>query len=50
MFHEWGRRGMHIGRPRCRWVYNIEMVLIEIWSGLIWLRIGTTGRLFSTLW
>jgi hypothetical protein len=40
-----------LGRPRCRWVYNIKMDLREIgwdsmvWIGLIWLRIGTSGEL-----
>jgi hypothetical protein len=37
------------GRPRRRWVDNIKMDLREIglmvWIGLIWLRIGTRGRL-----
>jgi hypothetical protein len=36
-------------RPRCRWVVNIEMDLREngvVWTGLIWLRIGTRGGLF----
>jgi hypothetical protein len=45
---------MHIGywwvsqkeRPRHRWVNNIKMDPREIgWSGLIWLRIGTSGGL-----
>jgi hypothetical protein len=37
-----------LGRPRCRWVYNIKMDLRETewdgmdWIGLIWLRIGTS--------
>jgi hypothetical protein len=40
-----------LGRPRCRWVDNIEMDLRQIgwggmvWTGLIWLRIGTSGGL-----
>jgi hypothetical protein len=40
-----------LGRPRRRWVDNINMGLSEIgwdgmvWSGLIWLRIGTGGGL-----
>jgi hypothetical protein len=54
-----GRSGMHIGfsgkarrkiplgRPRCRWVYNILMDLREIgWGGMDWIdrcRIGTSG-------
>jgi hypothetical protein len=38
-----------VGRPRCRWVDNIKMVLREIgwmgWIGLIWLRIGISREL-----
>jgi hypothetical protein len=40
-----------LGRPKCRWVYNIKMDLGEIgWDGMVrsgslWLRIGTSGRL-----
>jgi hypothetical protein len=40
-----------LGRPRRRWVYNIKMDLREICTremvctGLIWLRIGTSGGL-----
>jgi hypothetical protein len=38
-----------LGRPRRRWVDNIKMDLREIewdvWIGLIWLRIGTSGGL-----
>jgi hypothetical protein len=48
MYHEWGRRGMHIGcwwekeegkrplgKPRRRWVNNIKMDLREIgWDGM----------------
>jgi hypothetical protein len=39
-----------LGRPRCNWVNNIKMDLREIewdgmvWTGSIWLRIGTGGR------
>jgi hypothetical protein len=36
-----------LGRPR-RWVNNIKMDLREngmVWTGLIWLRIGTSGGL-----
>jgi hypothetical protein len=37
-------------RRRLRWEYNIKRDLIEIfwglWTGLIWLRIGTSGQLF----
>jgi hypothetical protein len=36
-------------RPRRRWVGNIKMDLREIdeivWTGSIWLRIGTSGEL-----
>jgi hypothetical protein len=38
-----------LGRPRRRWENNIKMDLQEVgwgaWTGLIWLRIGTGGRL-----
>jgi hypothetical protein len=38
-----------LGRPRCRWVDNIRMDHGEwdgvMWTGLIWLRIGTGGEL-----
>jgi hypothetical protein len=38
-----------LGRPRCRWVDNIRMDLGEVgwvmWTGLVWLRIGTGGEL-----
>jgi hypothetical protein len=37
-----------LGRPRCRWVDNIKMDLrddVVVWTGLIWLRIGTSGVL-----
>jgi hypothetical protein len=40
-----------LGRPICRWMGNIKMNLRETgwdgvdWIGLIWLRIGTSGRL-----
>jgi hypothetical protein len=36
-------------RPRHNWEDNIKMNLREdgmIWTGLMWLRIGTSGRLF----
>jgi hypothetical protein len=37
------------GRPRRKWVDNIKIDFREIgcliWAGLIWLRIGTGGRL-----
>jgi hypothetical protein len=41
-----------LGRPRRRWVDTIRMDLGETgwdgvdWIGLMWLRIGTSGRLF----
>jgi hypothetical protein len=35
-----------VGRTRCRWVDNIKKDLREIvWTGLIWLRIETSGGL-----
>jgi hypothetical protein len=38
-----------LGRPRRRWEDNVRMDLREIrwggWTGLIWLRIGTSGCL-----
>jgi hypothetical protein len=38
-----------LGRPRHRWVDNIKMNLGEVdgvmWTGLVWLRIGTGGEL-----
>jgi hypothetical protein len=37
-----------LGRPRRRWVDNININLREdgmVWTGSIWLRIGTTGGL-----
>jgi hypothetical protein len=40
-----------LGRQRCRWVDNIKWILGRyeydgmVWSGLIWLRTGTSGRL-----
>jgi hypothetical protein len=50
MYHDWGRRGMHmillgkpegkrlLGTPRRRWVYNIKMDLREIgWDGMYWI-------------
>jgi hypothetical protein len=43
-----GRRPL--GRPRHRWEDNIKMDLREMdlgmWTGFIWLRIGTGGELF----
>jgi hypothetical protein len=41
-----GRRPL--GRPRRRWVDNIKIDLRQdgmVWTGLIWLRISTSGRL-----
>jgi hypothetical protein len=42
-----GRRPL--GRPRRRWEDNIKMYLQKLgwgaWTGLIWLRMGTGGRL-----
>jgi len=37
-----------LGKPRRRWEYNIKMDLKEVgcvgvWTGLIWLMIGTSG-------
>jgi hypothetical protein len=38
-----------LGTPRRRWVDNIKINFREMewarWTGLIWLRIGTSGRL-----
>jgi hypothetical protein len=37
-----------LGRPRRRWEDNIRMDLTEgkkVWTGFIWLRIGTSDRL-----
>jgi hypothetical protein len=38
-----------LGRQRCRWVDNIMMDLGEVgwvmWTGLVWLSIGTSGEL-----
>jgi hypothetical protein len=33
-----------LGRPRRRWVDNIRMDLGVMWTGLVWLRIGTGGE------
>jgi hypothetical protein len=39
-------RKRSLGRLECRWVDNIKMYLREIgWTGLMWLRIGTSGGL-----
>jgi hypothetical protein len=42
-----------LGRPRRRWEDNMRMDLREIgwggvWTGFIWLRIGTSGGLLRT--
>jgi hypothetical protein len=40
--------GKPLGKPRRRWVDDIKMDLRYdgmVWIGLIWLRIGTCGRL-----
>jgi hypothetical protein len=38
-----------LGRPRRTWVDNIRMILERwdgvMWTGLVWLRIGTGGEL-----
>jgi hypothetical protein len=38
-----------LGRPRRRWINNIKMDLVEkdglVWSGLVWLRVGTGEEL-----
>jgi hypothetical protein len=40
------------GRPRRRWIDNFKIDLLEIvlvlWNGLVWLRIGTRGELLWT--
>jgi hypothetical protein len=36
------------GRPRRRWVDNIKIDLRDVWTGSIWIRIGTSGGLLST--
>jgi hypothetical protein len=42
-----------LGRPRSRWEVNIKLILKKqntmIWTGLIWLRIRTSGGLLGTL-
>jgi hypothetical protein len=39
-----------LGRTRRRWIDNIMMGLLEsvLWTGLVWLRIGTGGELLCT--
>jgi hypothetical protein len=48
---EWKRS---LGRPRHRWQLNFKMDLreiwCEVWSGFIWLRIGTDEGLLWTRW
>jgi hypothetical protein len=34
-----------LGRPRPRWMDNIKIDHGMIWTGSIWLRIGTSGGL-----
>jgi hypothetical protein len=34
-----------LGRPRRRWEDNIRIDLKVVWTGFIWLRIGTSGGL-----
>jgi hypothetical protein len=45
-----------LGSPRCRWVDNVKMDVVEMvwygvywtgldWTGLVWLRTGTSGGL-----
>jgi hypothetical protein len=41
-----GKRSL--GRSRRRWVDNIKMDGV-VWTELIWIRIGTSGMLLSTL-
>jgi hypothetical protein len=36
-----------LGRPNVRWVDNIKMELGKMWTGLVWLRTGTSGGLLS---
>jgi hypothetical protein len=44
-----GRRPLRLGRPRYTLVDNINIDLGEmvwlIWTGLVWVRIGTSGEL-----
>jgi hypothetical protein len=43
-----------LGKPRRRWVDNIEIYLRAIgwvvWAGSVWLRVGTSGGLLWTRW
>ena len=47
----WGKRHLENlgidGRIISKWILRSAM---EAWSGLVWLRIGTGGRLFLTRW
>jgi len=40
---------MPLGRPKLRWKDNMTMDLQEVrcgaWTGLVWLRMGTYGRI-----
>jgi hypothetical protein len=40
-----------LGRPRCRWMDNIKMDLLEIglvlWTGLVWLRIALVNSVMN---
>jgi hypothetical protein len=36
-----------LGRPRCSWVDNIKIDGM-VWTGSVWLRIGTSGGLLRT--
>jgi len=45
----WGSVNRPLGKPGYRWEDNIKMDLQEVgweaWTGLLWLRIGTDGKL-----
>jgi hypothetical protein len=47
-----GKRPLGRLRRTSRWVDNIKLILERyngvVWTGLIWLRIGTSGGLFGT--
>jgi hypothetical protein len=38
-----------LGRPKCRWMDKLGWILErwdgEMWTGLVWLRTGTSGEL-----
>jgi hypothetical protein len=44
-----GQKSVHLEKPRYRWEDNIRMDIREIgwevWTGCIWLKRGTNGRL-----